>query len=288
MEYSVFDEMYKSIEKFKTNILPNNTKKIIKLNNNIKKYLDRNIFKYPNSLHTFMSGGNKDGFTKKLFNTYKKLDSTEIYNKLVITKNLLNSIMSDKKYNKKDIYTNKKGGYYPLSFYNGQPDIFYIENPYNVMKLSTQYPNFYIDDMSDFLSNKLYAIKMLSDNSITYMDGNQIDFFNHVNFMKKCNLELRNSNIYRYIDRNILQHNLSLLNCIINNHPEFYNKFKFTIDMLKTFCSELYDYIGLNVLDISLLTPQYLATGERWLLNLNYGLVTLNSFKVLMNDIIKN
>ena len=282
----VFTELYKEVKKIKKDILPNNTKNIIKLNNSMKKYLDNNVLKYPHKLHKFLVGGNKkDKIIKTIMNTYKKINSDKIYNKLVETKNLLNSILY-KSHSHTSSRHVQKGGHYDLLFYEGSPQMFYLTQPYEPMNLSVIYPNFYIDDMNDFLSNRLYAIKMLSDNLITYTDTSK--FFDHVKFMTTCSLEFRRSYIYRFIDKNVLQHNLNLLNCIIQNHREFYEKFKFTIDMVKKFCTDLCNTIGDNVLDISLLTPHYLESGERWLLDLNYGIVALNGFKLLMDNIVKN
>jgi hypothetical protein len=280
----VFNELYKKVKKIKKDILPNNTKNIIKLNNSMKKYLDNTVLKYPHKLHKFLVGGNKkDKITKTIMNTYTKINSDKIYDKLVRTKNLLNSILE-----KTHTYSkhSQKGGYYNLSFYEGSPQIFYLTQPYEPMNLSAIYPNFYIDDMNDFLSNRLYAIKMLSDNLITHTDTSK--FFDHVKFMTTCILEFKRSYIYRFIDKNVLHYNLNLLDCIIRNHREFYEKFKFTIDMLQKFCTDLCNTIGDNILDISLLTPQYLESGEKWLLDLNYGIVALNGFKLLMDNIIKN
>lgn len=271
-----FGEIYESIHNVKMNMLPYNTKSIIKLNNIMDDYVRKVAVNHPDKLREVLSGGSlgNDQDVRKIISTYSKIDKQKIFSKLTTCAELLSEIQANKK-------VSQRGGNFVLEFDSANPDVFYSSVPLKKQYMSNVYPNFFMDDMDNFLINKLYAIKMLTSGPIV----NSKPFIDHVRFMNAINLKFANNTIYRFINKRVLKNNIKLMRNIIKNHADFYYKFKFTIDLLKTFCKNLYRHIGHNTLDINLITPKILAKGNTGIINLNYGLVMLNGFKILMDSL---
>jgi hypothetical protein len=281
---NVFKNFNNKIEEIKNNILPNNTKDLISLHNSMSEYINKKILDEPYKLHRYLKGGSKDDDLNKIMKTYSNIDINNVYNKLVNTTSLLNDIQQNLK-NKQNKQNKQKGGYGFMEF--NIPIIgieqFYV--PVDVQPtifVSETYPNFYMDDY-DCIVNRLCALKVLSNNK--YVDT--FGFVDHVQFMIDTNLQFTHDYVYRYIDKNILDYNINLIEKIISEHDDFYNKFKLTLDVLRVFCIEFKNHIGDNIFDISLLTPHLVSSNNELMMNLNYGLTLLNSFKKLM-DSIKN
>ena len=287
---NVFKNFSNKIEDVKNNILPNNTKELISLHNSMSEYINKKILDEPYKLHKFLKGGSKDNDLNKIMKTYSNIDVNNVYNKLVNTTTLLNDIQQNIKNiknikNKQNKQNKQKGGYGFIEFNIPMINIEQFYVPVDVrpnIYVSEIYPNFYMDDY-DCIVNRLCALKILSNNQ--YVDT--FGFVDHVQFMIDTNLQFTHDYVYRYIDKNILDYNINLIDNIIANHVEFYNKFKLTIDVLRVFCVEFKNHIGDNIFDISLLTPHLVSSNDELIMNLNYGLTLLNSFKKLM-DSIKN
>ena len=146
------------------------------------------------------------------------------------------------------------------------------------------YPNFFIDENPNFILNRLFATRYLINTPAIFIDDEP--FNNHVRFFTNLNLEYGRHNVLRYVNRSVLQGTLDLVNTIKQNHVEFYNQFKETFQTLVRVCERLIRVIGNNTIDLELIDGAFLNSGDIITQELNYGLLLLNDFKILIDTLI--
>jgi hypothetical protein len=271
--------VYNQIKNIKNNILPKKTNEIIALNEQLNKYVNKYVLDEPYKFNKYLTGGGDDDLNK-IMDIYKKININEVHNNFKLSNKILDdTLLNFHKNNKNNKNIIQHGGF--IYFLEQEIDWTYINELYINPTLLVETDYFMPENYMNI--NRLYALKMLGNPYFV----NMIGYSDHAQFVINTTLNTYNQQ-YRYIDKNILQYNINLIDNIISEHTEFYNKFKLTFDILHKFCIILYDNIGENIIDTTLLTPNILATGNNWILAFNYCITLLNNFKVLIDDIKKN
>ena len=110
----------------------------------------------------------------------------------------------------------------------------------------------------------------------------------HIVLIMTINKNRHEGEIYRFIDKDILEEYLKLINDIKETTPKFYEKFNFTMDILAKFIHGLLSVINDRVIDIAMINSIVCKCNKEIKSELNYGFTLLNYFKILLETIIKN
>jgi hypothetical protein len=282
------------ITEIKKRILPKNFDHILELDKAMSKYMEKFVTKNPHELYLILSEKikkNDDPEMKEILAIYTRLNRENIYDRLMYITVTLCDILNDLEKLKssdangiKSIKSIKGGGHVIIQYNSRLLNNFYAHDIDNVRIESEIYPNFLLDESNEFMLHRLSGVRHLINSPVIYQRGK--DYINHINFITKMNLEYGRHKIYRYIDKRVLLNNINVIKKIMKSHHDFYSTFRVTIHELNSFCVQLMHDIGDNVIDIELLN--YDAINNPDLGGLNYGILLLNNFKVLINSVLHN
>lgn len=287
----VLKEICDHYDKLKKQEIPNKLKETIGLNKDVTKYLEMFGQIKPHELGKVLEGNTNDPIMANIGDTAGMLNEEEMFNFLEDLVKALDKAEKEAKKQHDLMEKGQTGGTYIMNISFGADVLpgFYVQRhivPSIVMsRFSLLNPNFFISQSRNFAVARTFAMKHLTgSNIISESTDNQL-YRDHIEFMRRMDTDSSNYRIYRYIDRDILYRNISILRRIKKGHHNFYENFKYTFDLLDIFCGTLMGRIDDNIIDIDLLDYDRLNTTNQDIMNLNYGMVLLNYFKILIDTV---
>ena len=164
------------------------------------------------------------------------------------------------------------------SFKFSDNDISNVSSNFSDNRLNNVYVNFLLDDDS-FMNDKLNVLS----HDINY-SNDSAEYRNHLRFMNYMIKTSKEGEVYRFINKDIIEKNLTIIDSIKADMPSVYSKLVYTMNTLKAFLMRLNEVIGDKTVDAYRVNESHSNPNIQ---SLRYGITLLNCFKLFLDDLTK-
>lgn len=187
----------------------------------------------------------------------------------------------------------------------------FMLNKMNILKYIVKSPifNYHIDGVDDFDNMSINDCVDMNDVTLSKTCEGNIETFksakasflttkekykkflysyeHHIVLIMTITRDRHEGELYRFIDKSILEEYLKLINDIKETTPKFYERFKFTMNILTKFVHKILSVIDDRVIDTVMINSESYKCDENIKSELNYGFTLLNYFKIILKNIVK-